>query len=242
MSTPTCNLLGPRTGKPCTRTAGHSTDGEFHEARDLEATGGACAPLLESWRTEAEEARQTVDPTAAEIAASHERLPLRREVKEPLPPEEGGEYPATNPDRRFVDVLFDGPPAPVSGRFIEVEDESGRSINAGAWIDRDGYWALRIDTRSPGLDAASRVIACISSTDAHSDAFNRHADLSRRTSVGAAQERASAQADRDRDAFYRPGEWQSGYRQAIADALAAIEAARKGDPLAVIVEGREVAP
>ena len=46
---------------------------------------------------------------------------------------------------KFIDIVFDGPPAPESGRFIEVEDEQGRSINAGEWIQRDdGYWALRI--------------------------------------------------------------------------------------------------
>ena len=45
----------------------------------------------------------------------------------------------------FIDVVFDGPPGPESGRFVECEDETGRSINAGEWIDRgNGLWALRI--------------------------------------------------------------------------------------------------
>jgi hypothetical protein len=45
----------------------------------------------------------------------------------------------------FFDVVFDGPPSHVSGRFVEVEDEQGRSFNAGDWIDRgNGLWALRI--------------------------------------------------------------------------------------------------
>ena len=42
-------------------------------------------------------------------------------------------------------IVFDGPPGPVPGRFIEVEDsrESGRSVRAGEWFDRgDGYWSL----------------------------------------------------------------------------------------------------
>ena len=44
-----------------------------------------------------------------------------------------------------VDVVFDGPPDAVSGRFVECEDMSGRSLNAGTWIDRgNGLWALRI--------------------------------------------------------------------------------------------------
>lgn len=45
----------------------------------------------------------------------------------------------------YIDILFDAPPGPTSGRFIEVEDESGKSIQVGEWIERaDGYWALRI--------------------------------------------------------------------------------------------------
>jgi hypothetical protein len=46
---------------------------------------------------------------------------------------------------KYVDIVFDGPPAPESGRFVEVEDDTGRSINLGEWIHRpDGFWALRL--------------------------------------------------------------------------------------------------
>jgi hypothetical protein len=45
----------------------------------------------------------------------------------------------------FVDIVFDGPPGPESGRFVEVENQHGRSVNVGEWIHRpDGVWALRI--------------------------------------------------------------------------------------------------
>lgn len=45
----------------------------------------------------------------------------------------------------FIDIVFDGPPGPVSGRFVEVEDEDGKGIRIGEWVDRgDGNWALRI--------------------------------------------------------------------------------------------------
>jgi hypothetical protein len=48
-------------------------------------------------------------------------------------------------DRLFLDVVFDGPPSHESGRFVEVEDPDGKSVNAGQWIDRgDGMWALRL--------------------------------------------------------------------------------------------------
>lgn len=40
-------------------------------------------------------------------------------------------------------VIFDGPPGPVAGRFVEVEREDGRSVDAGAWEDMgNGIWAL----------------------------------------------------------------------------------------------------
>jgi len=46
---------------------------------------------------------------------------------------------------KAINVIFDGPPSHESGRFVEVEDDAGRSINAGEWIERkDGLWALRI--------------------------------------------------------------------------------------------------
>jgi hypothetical protein len=44
-----------------------------------------------------------------------------------------------------IEVVFDGPPGRNAGRFVEVEDEAGRSVNVGQWVERpDGYWALRI--------------------------------------------------------------------------------------------------
>lgn len=46
---------------------------------------------------------------------------------------------------RIIDVVFDGPPGPDAPRFIEVEDEQGRSIRYGEWLERDdGAWVLRV--------------------------------------------------------------------------------------------------
>ena len=51
-----------------------------------------------------------------------------------------------------IDIVFDGPPSHESGRFVEVEDMQGRSVEVGEWIDRgDGLWALRLDTSSGEL-------------------------------------------------------------------------------------------
>ena len=44
-----------------------------------------------------------------------------------------------------IRIIFDGPPGPDAGQFVEVETDTRESISIGEWIDRkDGYWALRI--------------------------------------------------------------------------------------------------
>lgn len=53
--------------------------------------------------------------------------------------------PITRTEGQYIDVVFDGPPGPESGRFVEVEDQSGASVSVGEWIERDdGYWVLRM--------------------------------------------------------------------------------------------------
>lgn len=50
------------------------------------------------------------------------------------------------PDAQTIDIVFDGSPGPVAGRFVEVENTEGASVGVGEWIDRgDGFWALRIE-------------------------------------------------------------------------------------------------
>lgn len=45
-----------------------------------------------------------------------------------------------------INIVFDGPPGPESGRFVEVEDDKGHGLSVGQWYERpDGLWALRID-------------------------------------------------------------------------------------------------
>ena len=47
---------------------------------------------------------------------------------------------------REIDIVFDGPPGPEAGRFVEVEETlTGRSVAIGEWVNRDdGYWVLRL--------------------------------------------------------------------------------------------------
>lgn len=53
---------------------------------------------------------------------------------------------------KHIDIVFDGPPGPESGRFVEVEDDAGKSISFGEWVKReDGYWALRLKANAPPI-------------------------------------------------------------------------------------------
>lgn len=54
---------------------------------------------------------------------------------------------------KYIDVVFDGPPSHVSGRFVEVEDDQGKSVHVGEWIgppedsnpfEGVPFWRLRI--------------------------------------------------------------------------------------------------
>ena len=58
----------------------------------------------------------------------------------------------------MIDIVFDGPPGPEGGRFVEVENAQGRSFRLGEWVKRaDGYWALRFcaeDVRAAETAAA----------------------------------------------------------------------------------------
>ena len=56
----------------------------------------------------------------------------------------GGPDGLVDPEQ-YIDIVFDGPPGPESGRFVEVESPPGTSIRLGVWIELDGgLWALRV--------------------------------------------------------------------------------------------------
>jgi hypothetical protein len=73
-----------------------------------------------------------------------------------------------------IDIVFDGPPGPEAGRFVDVEDASGKSINFGEWLQRpDGYWVLRIATPlAEDLKALLRVTEHDGSQWVSADAFD----------------------------------------------------------------------
>lgn len=46
---------------------------------------------------------------------------------------------------KYIDIVFDGPPGPVAGRFVETENQDGFSMSMGEWVIRpDGFHALRV--------------------------------------------------------------------------------------------------
>jgi len=85
---------------------------------------------------------------------------------------------------REIDVLFDGPPGPVAGRFVEVEDAAtGRSIGIGDWIppSLDGYWRLRFRVRA--LDAEAKLLEAHKALDACHAAYAPTAEAAQLLSV-----------------------------------------------------------
>ena len=43
-----------------------------------------------------------------------------------------------------INVVFTGPPGHISGEFVEVETDDGKSVGVGEWLERaDGMWSLR---------------------------------------------------------------------------------------------------
>jgi hypothetical protein len=54
-------------------------------------------------------------------------------------------WQAAGPATSYVDIVFAGPPGPEPPRYVEIEDEYGRSMRYGQWVEReDEVWVLRI--------------------------------------------------------------------------------------------------
>lgn len=71
-------------------------------------------------------------------------------------PVDAGSNPAAPP---IIYVVFDGPPGPESGRFVECEDVDGKSISVGEWRERpDGLWELRIEAGVRPWNAAGVAV------------------------------------------------------------------------------------
>lgn len=70
----------------------------------------------------------------------------------------------------YIDVVFTGPPDHDPPRFVEVEDEQGRSIGCGTWVEREnGRWALRIKPEAFQRPAESGTTVWVYSADPNPD-------------------------------------------------------------------------
>ena len=75
-------------------------------------------------------------------------------------------------DRGYIDIVFDGPPGPECGRFVEVEDQLGRGMKLGEWLQReDGYWVIRVQRAEFAAVRASSATLTASET---AEAANGH--------------------------------------------------------------------
>lgn len=54
-------------------------------------------------------------------------------------------------------IIFDGPPGPEGGRFVEVENGEGKSVNAGEWSIEGALHVLTIDV-SNAISANSKEL------------------------------------------------------------------------------------
>jgi len=61
-----------------------------------------------------------------------------------------------------IRVRFDGPPGPLAGRFVEVENRQGKSIRVGTWKetgDGSGHWFLILNHGQTARSLVGRVSA-----------------------------------------------------------------------------------
>lgn len=93
-------------------------------------------------REEAEKARMVAEAKARKEREKRERA--EREAAESEIRKALSEAKAKS-ELNEIRIIFDGPPGPVPGRFVEVENTEGASIRVGEWHGRgDGFHELRI--------------------------------------------------------------------------------------------------
>jgi len=62
-------------------------------------------------------------------------------------------------NEKKIHIVFDGPPEHIAGRFVEVEDDTGKSIDYGEWRQVGDYWHLVFpDTR--GCTCSTEASSC----------------------------------------------------------------------------------
>jgi hypothetical protein len=129
---------------------------EYREISGLDMSRALRDLIIESTEKELGEAITSHEETVAELAATG-RLAAKAAIAmysceaaveaDVEPFHRGGPAPLIRNGKKVehgLYIVFDGPPGPESGRFVEVEDEEGRSVQTQAsWTKRkDGFWVL----------------------------------------------------------------------------------------------------
>lgn len=118
-----------------------------------------------------------------------------------------------------IHVVFDGPPGPDAGRFVEVEDANGKSISVGRWEQRGNYWRLIING-APERDADALRNQV--------DALTRERDDALRTAAEDAKQAAETRqkfferltiSERERDEARALGHAANCERDELADSI-----------------------
>jgi len=106
--------------------------------------------------------------------------------------------------KSYVDIVFDGPPAHESGRFVEVEDSSGKSIKFGEWIKRDDFWVLRIPDNRDRIRELEQQLAA--SQEAEEVSSHMYAELRHdiEKALGAASSEATRAAELEQRLRWQP--------------------------------------
>jgi len=100
--------------------------------------------------------------------------------------------------KAYIDIVFDGPPAHESGRFVEVEDANQCSISIGEWIEDGDLWRLRIPDprRCAELEAeCNQRSSETSRIAARCDRMGEERDAARRQVTDLKAERDGLKAD-----------------------------------------------
>ena len=56
-----------------------------------------------------------------------------------------------------IRIVFDGPPGPESGRFVEVENERGEGLSFGEWKHDSEFWYLEFDNPAIRLNEYEKL-------------------------------------------------------------------------------------
>jgi hypothetical protein len=94
--------------------------------------------------------RELIDSNTALInMLEHRNLPVPANLRKAYDPSYKDKVVLSKEEvsKGTIRIVFDGLPGPEVGRFVEVEDETGKSVNVGEWSQEGDYWYLTIRSK-----------------------------------------------------------------------------------------------